>query len=109
MQVTRRDFMSMAGASLVAAVIPACASVTGTRNMYGLIGRMKVVPGERDALIEILLEGVSGMAGCLSYVVVEDPTDSGAMWVTEVWESQDEFGERFATKPVGGHGLQPHG
>lgn len=29
--------------------------------MYGLIGKMKVVPGKRDALISILVEGVSGM------------------------------------------------
>lgn len=35
--------------------------------MYGLIGKMKVVPGQRDALISILIEGVSGMPGCLSY------------------------------------------
>ena len=97
--------------------------------MYGLIGRMKVVPGQRDALIAILLKGVSGMPGCLSYVVAQDATDADAIWVTEVWDSQDShraslslpsvqqaiargkpliagFGERFETKPVGGHGLR---
>ncbi len=96
--------------------------------MYGLIGKMKVVPGQRDALIAILLEGVSRMPGCLSYVVAQEPTDVDAIWITEVWDSQDKhqaslslpsvqqaisrgrplitgFGERFETKPVGGHGL----
>lgn len=100
--------------------------------MYGLIGKMKVVPGQRDALISILLEGVSGMPGCLSYIVAQDPTDADAIWITEVWDNQDShqaslslpsvqqaiargrsliagFGERFETTPVGGHGLAARG
>lgn len=99
--------------------------------MYGLIGKMKVVPGQRDALIAILLEGTDGMPGCLSYVIAQDPTDADAIWITEVWDSQDShraslslpavqhaisrgkpliagFGERFETRPVGGHGLTLH-
>lgn len=98
--------------------------------MHGLIGKMKVVPGQRDALIAILLEGISGLPGCLSYVVAQDPKDSDAVWITEVWESREHhkaslslpavqgaiargrpliagFGERFETHPIGGHGLEP--
>jgi quinol monooxygenase YgiN len=96
--------------------------------MYGLIGKIKAVSGQRDALISILTEGVAGMPGCLSYIVAQDPTDADAIWVTEVWVDQDShqaslslpsvqqaitrgrplitgFGERFETIPVGGHGL----
>ena len=96
--------------------------------MYGLIGKLKSTPGQRDALVAILLEGVSGMPGCLSYVVAKDPKDADAVWVTEAWESQAHhkasltlaavqaaiakarpiiagFGEHFETEPVGGHGL----
>ena len=132
MHMTRHDFIAIAGASAVAALIPGCASLKGTTNMYGLIGKMKVVPRQRDALISILIEGVSGMPGCLSYVVAQDPTDPDAIWVTEVWDSQGShqaslsmssvqqaitrgkpliagFGERFETKPIGGHGLRARG
>ena len=56
--------------------------------MYGLIGKMNVVPGQRDALIKILIEGVAGMSGCQSYVVAKDHADSNAIWKTEVWDSQ---------------------
>ncbi len=96
--------------------------------MYGLIGKIKAAPGQRDALILILTEGVAGMPGCLSYIVAQDPTDENAIWVTEVWVDQAShqaslslpsvqqaitrgrpmitgFGERFETKPIGGHGL----
>ncbi|HXA47440.1 MAG TPA: putative quinol monooxygenase [Burkholderiaceae bacterium] len=100
--------------------------------MYGLIGKMKAVPGQRDTLIAILIEGISGMPGCLSYIVAQDSTDADAIWITEVWESQDShkaslslpsvqqaiargkplitgFGERFVTTPIGGQGLNARG
>jgi len=96
--------------------------------MYGLIGKMMAVSGQRDALISILLAGVADMPGCLSYIIATDPSDADAIWITEVWDSQDShtaslslpsvqqaiaqgrsliagFGERFVTTPIGGHGL----
>lgn len=96
--------------------------------MYGLIGKMIAAPDQRDALIAILLEGLSGMPGCLSYIVAKEPIDPNALWITEVWDNQAShqaslslpsvqqaiakgrpliagFGERFETEPVGGHGL----
>lgn len=60
----------------------------GDTAMYGLIGRMKAQPGQRDALAAILLEGTGEMPGCLSYVVARDPADADALWITEVWDSQ---------------------
>ncbi len=98
--------------------------------MYGRIGKIVSVPGARDALVEILLEGTREMPGCLSYVVAHDPSDQDALWITEVWESQGHhetslslpavreaisrgrpliagFGEQIVTTPVGGQGLVP--
>lgn len=68
MRITRRDFIATAGTAAVVAAIPAHAALKGT-SMYGLIGKMKVAPGQRDALTSILLEGLTGMPGCLSYIV----------------------------------------
>lgn len=96
--------------------------------MYGLIGKIRTAAGKRDELAGILLKGVSGMPGCLSYVVANDPSQQDAIWVTEVWESREKhlaslslpsvqeaislgkpliagFAERFETTPVGGHGI----
>lgn len=95
---------------------------------HGLIGKMIAAPGQRDALIGLLLEGTGAMPGCLSYVVAGDPTNPDAIWITEVWTSKQHhadslklpavqaaiakarpiiagFGERFETTPVGGVGL----
>jgi len=96
--------------------------------MYGLIGKIIAVPGQRETLCAILMEGKVAMPGCLSYIVGLDVTDMDAVWVTEVWENQAShqaslslptvqaaitkgrpliagFGERFETTPLGGFGL----
>ena len=95
--------------------------------MYGLIGKMLAAEGARDDLVQVMLEGMVSMAGCLSYVIAIDPTDAKAVWITEVWESRAlhqgslalpgvqatiararpliaGFGERLETVPVGGFG-----
>jgi quinol monooxygenase YgiN len=99
------------------------------RTMYGLIGKMTAVAGQRDALIKILLEGVGDMPGCLSYVIAKDPANADTIWITEVWDSQAShraslslpavrqkiaqgkpliaaFGDSTVTEPVGGFGLK---
>jgi len=96
--------------------------------MYGLIGKMIAKPGQRDALIAILLDGTAAMPGCRSYIVASHPADQNAIWITEVWDSEADhnaslqlpavqaaiqqarpliegFGERFVTAPIGGVGL----
>ena len=96
--------------------------------MYGLIGKMTAVQGQRDALSAILLNGKGTMPGCLSYIVARDSSDPEALWITEVWDSQAShqaslalpavkaaiahgrpliagFSNRVETVPLGGLGL----
>ena len=96
--------------------------------MYGLIGKMTAKPGEREALIGLMLTATTAMPGCLSYIVARDPADPDAIWVTEVWESEAshqaslqipdvravitqampliaDFSPGIVTEPVGGSGL----
>ena len=107
---------------------PAAPAIKDTPRMYGVIGKMRAQPGQRDALIAILLEGTAAMPGCLGYVVAKDLADADALWITEAWDSREShkaslslpsvqqaiakgrpliagFGERFETEPVGGQGL----
>lgn len=48
--------------------------------MYGLIGKMIAVAGQRDALIAVLLEGTGDMPGCRSYVVANNLEAGIAGW-----------------------------
>jgi quinol monooxygenase YgiN len=124
MKIGRREFVA-------ATVAVAGAGTVGAqqgRQMYGLIGKMKVAEGQRDALIAILLEGTGAMPGCLSYVVATDPADASGIWITEVWDSKEShaaslslpavkaaiakgkplitgFENAVTTTPVGGVGL----
>lgn len=81
----RRTFLI--GSLVATAAAPAVAAV-GKPDLYGLIGKMRAAPGQRDALIPIMIEGAKAMPGCLSYIVAKDGDDADAIWITEVWESE---------------------
>lgn len=89
---------------------------------------MTAASGQRDDLIAVLNDGVAGMPGCLSYIIAKDLTDEDALWITEVWDSEQShqaslalpsvrqaiergkpliahFGDATVTEPVVGHGL----
>jgi quinol monooxygenase YgiN len=57
--------------------------------MYGLIGKMSAVEGQRDALAAILAEATGEMPGCLSYVLAHDAQDPNGIWITEVWDNAE--------------------
>ncbi|HTU12918.1 MAG TPA: putative quinol monooxygenase [Allosphingosinicella sp.] len=84
--IGRRAFV--AGAAAAAGLPMEVMATTQTAAMHGLIGKLRARPGQRDALIAILLEGTGTMPGCLSYVVARDPADADAIWITEVWDSR---------------------
>lgn len=126
MPISRRTALA-----LLSALPLASAHATTTMEnprMYGLIGKMLAQPGQRDALIAILLDGTAGIPGCLAYVIAKDTQNADAIWITETWTDQAShkaslslpsvqaaiakgrpliagFAERFETEPVGGHGL----
>ena len=56
--------------------------------MYGLIGKFKAKPGQRDAVIAAMLDDDTKIPGCYSFVVATDPADADVVWITEVWDSQ---------------------
>lgn len=98
--------------------------------MYGLQGKIIAKPGQRDALIALLLEASSGepMPGCRVYVVSEVLSEPDAVAITEVWDDKAAhdaslkiervraaiagarpliagMGESVELRPVGGEGL----
>jgi quinol monooxygenase YgiN len=131
MTLPRRDFLAVAGAIAIAPLALPWAGVTVTETastMYGLIGKMTAVAGQRDALASMLLDSTQSMPGCLSYVIATDPGDADALWITEVWDNAAShkaslalpavqavitkatplivgFSNRVETVPIGGHGL----
>jgi quinol monooxygenase YgiN len=122
----RRTIMKGAGAVALAAMLGSEANAMEEMTPYGLIGQMMAQPGRRAELIAILAEGTAGMPGCLAYVIAEDRGDENAIWITELWDSEEShaaslelpsvqaaiaqgrpliagFGHRFETTPVAGY------
>lgn len=95
--------------------------------MYGLITRLTALPGRREELALMLLDPAVQRRGCHSYVVSLEEADPDALWVTEVWISEEAhrtnfdngsrellrpalalvagFGDTIITRPIGGVGL----
>ncbi|MES2173227.1 MAG: putative quinol monooxygenase [Pseudomonadota bacterium] len=119
----RRDMIGLTTAALAASAIPAAAQDAAPR--YGLIGQMLSQPGKRDELVGYLRDATGAMPGCLSYIIALDAANPDAIWITEVWDSQQShaaslklpavqaaiakarpiiagFGQRFETVPVAG-------
>ena len=66
---------------------------------YGYIGSMRVKPGHRDDVAAILLSAAAGLRelGCQLYVVSLSESDDDAIWVSEVWQSQQEHDASLQT------------
>jgi quinol monooxygenase YgiN len=98
--------------------------------MYGLQGKMVAKPGQRGALLALLLEASRGvpLPGCRLYVVSEVAAEPDAIAITEVWDDRDahqasltlervraliararpliaSMGQPVELRPVGGQGL----
>jgi len=96
-----------------------------------MFGKLISHPGQRDALVQILLaaaELVAKAPGCELYIIHTSPTEPETVWVTEVWRSEADHDaslsvdgvkelitkarpliagapEAIRTIPVGGKGL----
>lgn len=68
-----------------------------------MIGKLKAQPGQRDTLIDYLLQAsdlVDEMAGCQLYVISKAVDDPDTIWVTEVWDSREDHQASLANDTV---------
>jgi quinol monooxygenase YgiN len=97
MSIDRRKFLESLGAVTLVSVL---AGAEQRSDMWGMIGKITVLPGKRDEMIGILKSSAANMPGCLSYVVAKDAGDENVMWVTEVWDSQANHDASLALPAV---------
>jgi quinol monooxygenase YgiN len=98
---------------------------------YGLCGKLVATPGQGEVLTGHLLDAAAALGhvdACRLYLVSRDPADADAVWVVEVWDSQEAheasllldavqqliararpviaaMGERIELQTLGGKGL----
>jgi len=90
------DHATKAGARAFWNADPACY----VADMHGLIVKLAVQPGQRDAVIAILVRCATRMPGCLSYIVAKDTTDENAIWATEVWDCEASHDASFTLPAI---------
>jgi quinol monooxygenase YgiN len=125
MEFARREILCglMTTVAVTGAAVP-----MEDKAMFGMIGKMITAPGKRSEVISLLLQAVTAMPGCLSYLVAQDTADENGIWITEVWDSKDShdaslalpevrksiaaarpmiagFSNQVITTPVGGYGI----
>jgi quinol monooxygenase YgiN len=65
-------------------------------DQYGMCGNILAKEGQRDALIDILLEASrTPMKGCQIYIVCKSPMEPDAIWVMEVWQTEADHEASF--------------
>lgn len=77
-------------------------------DKVGLYVKFLTQPGQRDALVKILLQAAQqaqDASGCELYVVNTAPGEEDVVWVTEIWRSaadhEDALSEPGATELIG--------
>jgi len=65
-----------------------------------LISRLQAVPGQRDTLIQVLLQGTRAMPGCIHYIIAKDTEDEHTLWVVETWDSPQAHKSSLALPEV---------
>ncbi len=68
--------------------------------MHGLVAKIRSHPGQRAALLDVLLNEVPYLPGCISYVVAEDRGDGDVVWITQVWDSRESEAMQLTLVPV---------
>ena len=71
--------------------------------LYGSHGKFNAKPGERDTLVQYMLqaaESVRALEGCLLYIVYTAPSDPVGVYITEVWTSKEAHDDSLKLEEV---------
>ena len=89
MTQTRRDMLKQAASTVAVSATGGAVRAAGMREIYGLIGQMRAPQGNRAGLIAILERGTRDMPGNIACVIAEDRADENVLWITGIWDSQE--------------------
>lgn len=62
-----------------------------SNDYWGLLGKMRAVPGKRAELIAALQDSSRDVPGKLVYLIQLEADDPDAFWINEVWETRAHY------------------
>jgi quinol monooxygenase YgiN len=72
-------------------------------NKFAMYGKLTAHPGQRDVLVQILLEAAEQLKsaeGCELYIVNVSDDDPDAVWVTELWRDAEAHAASLKNQSV---------
>lgn len=99
-EMPKRGFLAAPATTLTVVGTGSWAATQPNGDMYGEIGKIIAAEGKRDEVIENILKAISGMPGCISYIVAKDVINSDAIWISEVWDSKASHDASLALPSV---------
>jgi quinol monooxygenase YgiN len=64
--------------------------------MYALLNRLTAKPGQRDTVVQYLIESgelFTGNTACLMYLVAQPADDVDTIWVVDLWTTREAHAE----------------
>lgn len=68
--------------------------------MFNVLNKITCVAGERERVASILDESAKALPGCRLYAVSLDRQDENAIWVYEVWASDQHHADSLKLESV---------
>lgn len=72
-------------------------------SKFAMFGKLTAHPGKREELAKMMLESqetLSGMDGCIYYILHEAEEDPDLLWITELWESREAHAASLQNEQV---------
>jgi len=97
--MNRRSIIAFGASGLC---LTACAGLSNTEEnrMFNVLNRITCVAGERERVASIIGESAKALPGCRLYAVSLDRQDENAIWIYEVWASEQHHAESLKSESV---------
>jgi len=72
-------------------------------SKFAMFGQLIAQPGQRDELARLMLESaetLQGMEGCIYYIISESVDEPDALWISELWESEEAHAASLKNESV---------
>lgn len=72
-------------------------------SKFAMFGKLTAVPGKRQELAAMMLSSgdtLSGMEGCIYYIIHEAEEEPDVLWITELWESREAHAASLQNEQV---------
>lgn len=68
-----------------------------------MFGKLTAQPGKREELARMMLESndtLSGMEGCIYYIIHASEENEDDLWITELWENEEAHAASLRNESV---------